>query len=697
MSNSRTSITSFEWVTIVLMVGALTGAAFGVFDVYAHAANFLPIDVLWACAFAAMAAVPTALAIACVCRALARCAGVTLSREQWCAVMNGAALFALCVTVLVIGSFQFHNWVGVLLVLAAAGSGAIAYGLTLRARVFARAGGALLCYVLVLATLIGVGVICAGFRVLNNLHYGSLTAILLGLIGIALAFAVSRPAQRRAVCCAAVLLVGLGVSGASLRGPRPAAAAATATARTGLPNVVLIVLDTTRRDRLGCYGNEDGLTPALDGVAREGVVYEDAYSTAPWTTPSHASMLTGLFPSTHGCSNEHHLWLEDAFVTLPEMLHELGYQTVSFNSNYLLERSTSNVLQGFDARYQLEGSHTVDHMTLANAARLVGFPARWADKGGGEAVLALKTWLAKRHDPSRPAFFFINLLDAHEPYQPPLSERRAGLPDDVAFSEAARFGRDFSTISAHFQGLDDARSRRIAAALYDGGIRYQDRMLAELLGLIAGRVDLDNTLLIITADHGENLGAARRWGHQFALNDDLIHVPLIIRYPGAAYAGERVGGLCQNIDLIPTVFDVLKREAPLPNLPGVTLAPNKFTPREFAFAQLYPFYLHVGRIQQELGMRTDVHAFLEHLRTIRMGTWKYLWASDGNGALFDLRRDPLEQHDLSERFPAVAADLAARLDQEWKKQPKFTMPKTNAPASLERDALLRLRALGYVE
>jgi len=461
------------------------------------------------------------------------------------------------------------------------------------------------------------------------------------------------------------------------------------------PTVVLIVLDTTRRDHLGAYGDHRNLTPHLDKIAEEGAVYEQAISPAPWTIPSHASLFTGWYPLTHGCTHEHHLWLDDSFVTLAEMLRDEGYQTVSLNSNFYLTRC--NLLQGFDTSVFLEGPY--DQLGVRRLSQFYGAPPDWVDKGSGEAVQFLAHWLAKEKAKGKPLFLFLNLFEGHRPYIPPRAERLAHLPPGVDPFEAARFAMTFEPIPFHIRGAQDAKAQKLAGALYEALIQYQDQRMREILNLLARRLDLDNTLLIVLADHGENLGEEGRWEHIHAINETLIHVPLIIRYPKRFPGGTRVPGLCQTLDIVPTIFDVLGKDCPTSGLPGRSLTPQQFQPRLEAFAQVSPYTLHFPMIQTTLGFENGLRGFNVHRRVLRTATMKYVWQSDGRHQLYDLTADPLETVNLVETKPDVAAQLHQRLTQWWSDQPTYKpseKPSPPTPAPLDKHALEQLRSLGYV-
>ncbi len=458
------------------------------------------------------------------------------------------------------------------------------------------------------------------------------------------------------------------------------------------PNIVMIVLDTTRRDHFGCYGDDRGLTPVVDKIASEGVVYEDMISTSPWTVPSHASLFTGLFPQTHGCSFEHHRWLDGGFLTLAEMLGASGYQTVSLVGNVYLKNS--NQLQGFADH--LETWDRVRGSAFHDMLMKLGGPAKWADHGVIETGQVLREWFDNKYDAKKPFFLFINLMEAHWPLYPPMAWRQKHLPSCAGYVSATRAsGRFYGPhwLAGESHSKCDADCIR---AMYTGSVAYQDHELQHVIDLISNRVDLDDTLLIVTADHGENLGEADRWDHVFAVNDHLIHVPFIVRYPKQFPAGTRVKGMCQTVDVVPTIFDVLGHGRTMEGLPGRSMLPAQFEPRNHAFAQVHPYYGHLERMAGVVGLRKDTGGFTSHLRCVRSDQYKFVWSSDGKHQLYDLPFDPDEATNILDKEPEIGEKLLAVLVKQWTLQPDYVSRGNDDAASFSAEELRKLRSLGYL-
>jgi len=691
--------TRTELLLTALLVTVFAGAVFGAFDGLYHGQGFGSQDVLVAMGLSASLAVGAGAPVLAVTVLLVRWQRPSLSRRAWMGVLCGLAIVLLVMAVVLVGTQGQRNLVGFLAIL-----GAVPFAALVAARFIGAVGlnrPAMPALVLVSATL-GVVLASGGLTTIGGMGPAGLmkaACVVIGVAGVIVPPLAGRRNPRGAVWATGIGLV-LAVAAMAMREPlvasgrHPQVVEATQSNR---PNVVLIVLDTTRRDHLGCYGGPEGLTPNLDALAREGVVYEQAFSTSTWTVPSHASLFTGLHPVTHGCSREHHLWLDRRFVTLAEMLASLGYQTAAWSSNSLLART--NQLQGFEHYESLDG--WCDAVVSHRLSLFLGLPQRWVDKGGSEVHGAAARFFSQSRDASRPLFLFVNLLEAHSPYLAPFAPRRAQLPQDAGFLAASHLGLTFRPYHEWLAGTRRDEVEEALRALYRAEVAYQDEQFGRLIGWLSERLDWQNTLLIVTADHGENLGEGGHWGHDFTLDDVLVHVPLIVRYPRLFAPGTRLEGLCQLEDVVPTVFDVVGLPCPQKDLAGRTLVPERFEAREAVYVQMYP---PVGRALGPMEWRDrKLFGLLPRLgawrRAVRTPSFKFIWSSDGTTQLFDMEHDPKESLNLVQELPDVARDLNNRLHEWWKNQPTYTRPEvdTESVPSFEAADLQRLKALGYVD
>jgi hypothetical protein len=276
---------------------------------------------------------------------------------------------------------------------------------------------------------------------------------------------------------------------------------------------VVVVLDTVRADHCTPYGYAKATTPRLAALAAEGLLFEHARAVAPWTLPSHASIFTGRLPSGHGCTWEHR-WLAESNETIAEMLAARGFETFAVTTNPNAS-SLFNLDHGFE--------------TFVETWRAGDRPRGLSDSA--YANQRVSEWLSGR-DLRRPFFLFVNYSDAHLPYAPL-------PPDDSRFGSAGERQRRLAArgdlLAATFLGEERIEAADAAglAALYDGDVHAADTRLGELLDLLSEH-DLDeDTVVIVTSDHGEHLGEGGRVDHQLSLSEALLRVPLVLRFPRA--------------------------------------------------------------------------------------------------------------------------------------------------------------------
>lgn len=428
-----------------------------------------------------------------------------------------------------------------------------------------------------------------------------------------------------------------------------------ATPPPGAPNIVLIVIDAGRADALHCYGNPRETSPHLDRLAQEGVLYEQAFTAAPWTLPSHATMFTGKYPSEHGAHGEY-LYLEDSNVTIAEVLHEHGYRTFSVSANGNIGPEF-NTVQGFERFSTGVYGRRQGRSFLANQfAKLLGK----ADYGAGDGNKIAMRWIADAQRSQRPFFLFMNYMEVHAKYgSTPYASR--WLPDAKTFRRALKVPQD--TI-AYAAGAKRATPEEFALlrALYDGDMLYLDERIGEMIEYLRTRGILDNTLLIVTSDHGEELGEHGLVGHSASLYNTVFRIPLIIRYPKAFPPGTRHKGVVETLDFFPTILDaagiawegrsslkgksLLDKEALSKPCYAVT---ERFLPGAWAceIVERYPRWRGIP--------------IWRRAKAIQDGTYKYLWTSDGKDALYDIQADPLERTNLIHKMSEKARDLKAAL------------------------------------
>src|SRR6202166_428633 len=292
------------------------------------------------------------------------------------------------------------------------------------------------------------------------------------------------------------------------------------------PNVILITLDTVRADRMGFLGSKLGLTPQLDALSSQSVVFEHAYSQAPITPVSHATILTGTFPQYHGIRNFGDR-LPPSVPLLPDILHAQGYHTGAFVGSIILDPK-NGFASGFERGFDVYDAGF--HRQKTGERREASMQRR------GEVTLGhVLEWLGLQQ--GSPFFLWFHLWGAHDPYKPP----------------------------------EPFRSR-FPGAPYNGSIAYVDATVGKLIDYLRNQGLYDNSLIAVAADHGESLGEHGELTHSIFLYDSTIHVPLLLKLPGNRSAGQRVSATASLVDLAPTLIDSLGQTPPQ-SMQGRSLLP----------------------------------------------------------------------------------------------------------------------------
>ncbi len=482
-------------------------------------------------------------------------------------------------------------------------------------------------------------------------------------------------------------LLFFGAAASAWRGPGvPPVPAVPRAAPPG--SVVWIVLDTVRADHLEPYGAPAGSTPTAARLAREGTVFERVVSPSPWTVPSHASMFTGLPPRTHGAWYGRRPELPPHVPTIAERYRAAGFDAAAFYSNPWLR--TAKLMRGFEP-----AEHSVrrprSRLALVRALTYLGLgPPAWIDKGGQQTVAEVARWLAAR-PAERPFLLFVNFVEAHSPYLPPRAFRT--LPAGTSQLEAIRAQRGFDPVGWHAEARGpDGRRERGVRALYAASVRYQDAVLGSLLEALAARVALDDLIVVVTADHGENLGDGGRWGHLFALNDALTRVPLLIRAPGRFPAGARVAAPFQTTDL----FGTLEALSGLPDDPpeDVQRLDRPGPGHEATFAETWPAWPRLG-VLGRVPASPRTREMTRPLASVSEGRFQLVVSGDDGVRLYDRSTDAEQERDVAASHPAEAAALAERLGAWREGHPARRAGEGRGPA-LSPEVREMLRELGYL-
>jgi arylsulfatase A-like enzyme len=433
------------------------------------------------------------------------------------------------------------------------------------------------------------------------------------------------------------------------------------------PNVVIYLVDTLRADHLGCYGYPRATSPRLDAFAREGVLFERAVAQSSWTRPAAATVLTGLDPRVHGVHGRSDR-LPDEIVTLPERLQSMGYETAAVITNGNVS-AAFGFNQGFD-----------EFTYLAERARR---DRRWLSHRVTEIAGAWLEARVERGEP-RPFFLYLHTADPHAPYSPEPSFRRRFLEREPA----PRAG-SLPHLRALEQGdlAADADTVADLIALYDAEIAFNDHSFGLLLDRLEALDLARDTLVVFLSDHGEEFADHGGWQHGRTLYQEQLHVPLVLRLPAAALAGERRSELVQQTDVVPTILEVVGAPA-APGLQGRPLVR-----RAAGAPELLPAVArHPAFAVLDLDGAVGEASFDRDHKLVRRAGGASMRPPQVE--LFDLSRDPAERLDLAAAEPVRLGYLEALL------RSRGVLWPVGVPAELaaiDEELAAELRALGYVQ
>lgn len=376
------------------------------------------------------------------------------------------------------------------------------------------------------------------------------------------------------------------------------ARAAAQASKSLLPDVYLITIDTLRADHIGCYGYRNIETPALDGLAADGVRFTQAFTHSPITNTSHITILTGLLPSVHGVT-DFGVPLSSQHLTAAELLKKRGYQTAAFIGAVILDSNT--LAPGLDRGFDFYDNFPAKTETKERWGRV--------ERRGMEVVQHAEDWFDKHR--AGPHFVWVHMYDPHDPYEPP-----------PPFSE------------------------KYKDHLYDGEIAYADSALARWIAFLKKAGAYDNAIVIVTGDHGEGLGEHGEETHGLFLYDSTLHVPLIVKTPGGAHRGTVIDAQVRTTDILPTILSTT----------GIA------APTELSGDSLLSLIGEAAPSGRELFGETDypLRWGWAPLRAVRGDNTKFIEAP--RPELYDLRADPKELKNLyasdSDRAKAMQGAMA---------------------------------------
>lgn len=461
------------------------------------------------------------------------------------------------------------------------------------------------------------------------------------------------------------------------------------------PNIIIFLMDCVKRDHLSCYGYPVNTTPNIDKIAKEGTIFKNMVSTSGWTLPTHCSLFTGVYPSRHGASKER-LYLDDRYPTMAEILQREGYNTAGFSSVAYVSRETGldRGFESFEESFREEGMRfKLDRYNLKyKIYRVLSFLCEATNHDiipGKITNWKVKNWFRKKLDVSKPFFLFIHYIDAHKPYVFKKYYNQIFLKDKEKINksrEIANYGWPDFTLK------NNEIDKDIVTSLYDSKIFSIDYCIKEIIDLVKMNGQYDDTILILTADHGEIVTGI--FDHHFFITDEVLKIPLIIRYPMLFKAGASNEDLASTVDILPTLLDAVGMEDYkfMSHFQGKSLL-RELKGERYVVAERGkmndPWLERLPELK-----KVESHPPFDCIqRAIRTKQYKYIWTSDGKEELYDILRDEKETYNIINESVEIAMELKKKL---------FEIVGTEYAEDIEKSAEIEeklkkaLESLGYI-
>jgi arylsulfatase A-like enzyme len=508
------------------------------------------------------------------------------------------------------------------------------------------------------------------------------------------------------------------------------------------PDILLLVLDTQRADRLSCYGHDRPTSPQLDAFAADATLFQYAISPAQWTVPVHASLFTGLYPASHNTLQASSR-LPATLPPLAERLRAGGYHTAGFCNNPLVGVVDTGMRRGFESflnysglltnrpnqagahpgpvgRYRQWFKRQLSNVlvriqdSFARSDALLAFSFTpfmvplWQTalsfKGNGAKALddVARLHIERRGVGERPIFSFVNLMGTHAPYHPPRRFVERFAPEILRDAEAQRYLRRFNSDIygwlAPLTGEIDEAHKAILDGIYDSEVAYQDELLGTLFARLRASGRLDNTLVLIVADHGDHHGEKRMIGHSFSLYNELIRVPLIVRDPtGALARGTTVTPFVSTRRVFHTALAAAGLASPAEGRLGLAELGARDPERGTAFSEAFPPQNVLNLLSRRQPQLVRQHRLDERRRAVCAGRHKLILTGDAQVELFDMHSDPAERLNLASALPERVEELRDQLDAMGQGARELAHVAEHASDNDDPLVRKRLHDLGYLE
>ena len=444
-------------------------------------------------------------------------------------------------------------------------------------------------------------------------------------------------------------------------------------AKAERPNMVLIVMDTTRQDHMSLYGHKRATNPFLEKLSEDSRVFKYAYSTTSWTSPAHASLFTGLMPIAHQTTQENHaLWGEPA--TLAEILSAHDYETIGIAENSMLAKSFGfhRGFSKYDEAWKLQPKNEETNIAFERFESAI-----------------------EARDATRPFFIFVNFIEPHAPFD-------SSGPFKSTFVTNPKLTLAHNHWQRYFLGTRKFSWGELQhlKELYDAEILYVDYWINQMIETLRRENLWEDTVFIVTSDHGENIGDHDMMGHVFALQESLIRIPLLIHDPKHFKPGSRDYRRVQLHDLFPTVLDLAGIDPGEFPSQGHSLLRKDFPKQRPVVSEYYYPKQALGVFRPEDQDSPQLAPYRRRLRTIIRDRMKFVCGGDGRHELYDLKKDPKEQDNRIDDPSLSATQKSLQTDlNQWVKQygegVEARSSEGAAPA-VDEQTLEHLRTLGYL-
>jgi len=458
-------------------------------------------------------------------------------------------------------------------------------------------------------------------------------------------------------------------------------------------NVIWIVMDTARRDQISIYGDEGSLTPNIDEFARDALVMNRSISSAPWTIPSHATMFTGMFPSKHAAhrgvpGGKFTNPLSSDHLTIAEILLSYGYDTALIAGNVAGLSRNFGFSQGFN--YYFDGRPIAFNLTWGKL--LISLPRSFRANTlrlnevclSSELNALAFDWLDRRPQ-EEPFFLFMNYMEPHDGIE--------HIPEPYN----SMFGYSRAEYERVFDGLEQAKVVRFEQEVTPEQLEMSQRTVARRVAFMDHNIGLlldklkaeglyEDSFIIITSDHGELNGEHHSFGHNTDLYNELIWVPLIVKYPGSHKKGFS-DLTVQNVDIMPELLNELNFDIPQ----AVQGQPFEDVSHEI-IAELFEQKKAQALLYPDRYYR-DLRAIFTSVNGVSL---KYIWSSNGDDEIYNLEQDPKEKNNLVEQGPDIVAQLGQRL-KDWRNSFDSINFSKDGHTKYSKEVEDRLRSLGYIK